>query len=651
MIVYRGTKAQYLALGDGQELAAKIARCMHRTPDPGSSEFGSWQESFGPVSRVLKDSRIPDDLGVGIEYGLKVGNFRIDYLFTGRDKTGREKGVIVELKQWSAKSVVLSTADRLVRVKGERGGDKVHPSYQALSYQMMLKNYNANVQDEQIQLSPCAFLFNYKPVEGKDVLRSPAFVELLRQSPLYDWDSWRNLQRFLIDELPLGDPLGRVILDIESGEIRPSKALQDAVGDMLEGNEVFTLVDSQKVVFEKACALVRDGVRTGKRRVYLVHGGPGTGKSVIAVNLMARLLCEGIPSKELRSAVVRVPKNLAGVISGRENHLALYCPYVTKTSAPREVYESLLVRHSSSGKKWNKAMVQGLFVGSGKFKKPYDEPVYAGLVIDEAHRLKENDRFNADGNYLESVLTAAYTAVCFIDDRQQVTSEDYGSSSAIRALCGRHAIEVVEDTLTTEFRCTGGDGYIGWLDTFLYGGDLASLPSFHSSDFEVKVFDEPEAMHEAIRKKDREHYDLPCRVSAGYCWDWVSKRSPSTPDIVIGSYKRFWNIPGSEPFAIGSRSVDEVGSIHTVQGLEFAYSAVIIGPDLRLEDGRLVADPSKRAKTDASLHRHKGVSEADLRRLVLNTYRVLLTRGQKGCYVYAVDPALGAFLKTRLDPA
>jgi len=641
MIVYEGTKGEYQALGDGRALAVAIARKMGRDPDPGNTEFHSWESSFTPVSRLLNHAAIPNDICVAIEYGLQIGNFRIDYFFTGLDADEKPVGVIVELKQWTFKNVrIHDAAPQLLSVKGYGSQALVHPSYQAWSYAALLENYDANVQDIPITLSPCSYLFNYLP-DGDDVLRNHEFDEILQKAPLYDYSGENDLKDFLAKTLRFGDGRFEIIHRIDESEIRPSKALQNAVGDMLEGNQAFLLVDDQERVFRKAYSMVLKGLVDTKRRVYIVHGGPGTGKSVIAVNLMARLLTDGIPTEHFRHDAGRP------ALSHIRHQTALYCPYVTKTSAPRNVYEALLARHSQTGKKWTKKELEGLFLGAGKFRRMEERPTYAGLIVDEAHRFMEKDRFSHGMNYLECVMSSAYTTIFFIDDKQRVSTADYGTSEAILALAKKFGADVEEDTLKTEFRCLGGNAYISWVDGLLYGNEKRSF----AGDYDFRVFDDVTKMHQAIIEKDGEaNASLPSRVVAGYCWDWISKKNSALHDIVIDQkghprYAHTWNLSSKTPFAIGE-SQQEVGCIHTVQGLEFSYVGVIIGNDLQYRDGEIVTDRRARAKTDNTLDDLKTVGKAEVDEIIRNTYRVLLTRGQKGCFVYCCDPALGSYLKS-----
>lgn len=210
--------------------------------------------------------------------------------------------------------------------------------------------------------------------------------------------------------------------------------------------------------------------------------------------------------------------------------------------------------------------------------------------------------------------------------------------------------EVYSDRLSSQFRCNGSDGYLAWLDDVLEIHETANY-DLEGIDFEFKVMDTPaELQSEIVSKNGRNK----ARLVEGYCWEWPTGERTNTEyhDIQIDDWSISWNLDTSEPFAIGESSVNEAGCIHTVQGLEFDYVGVIIGPDMRYEDGRIVTDRTKRAKTDRSL---AGIGklppkeqdeQADI--IIKNTYRTLMTRGMKGCGVYCTDPALREYFRERL---
>ena len=159
-----------------------------------------------------------------------------------------------------------------------------------------------------------------------------------------------------------------------------------------------------------------------------------------------------------------------------------------------------------------------------------------------------------------------------------------------------------------------------------------------------------------IFQKDNENHKS--RIVAGYCWDWLKDERENTfyPDIVIGDFAMSWNLSNTDTWAIDENSVNEVGSIHTCQGLEFDYVGVIIGKDLKYRNGKVVTDFNERSKDDKTLWGIKKMSKENPQKayqiadeVIKNTYRTLMTRGMKGCYVYCVDEELQEYFKERLN--
>ena len=399
--------------------------------------------------------------------------------------------------------------------------------------------------------------------------------------------------------------------------IRPSQQLADAVGSMLKGQEEFVLIDEQKTVLEKIVKASHDSL-TGQKRVIVVNGGPGTGKSVISINALARLT------------------------GGRLN-----ARYVTPNAAPRAVFEAKLKKF------FKKVEISHLFSGSGSFTET-PEASFDTLIVDEAHRLKMKSGMfkNMGENQVKEIINSARTSVFFIDEAQKVTWSDVGEISMIesQAIAAGALVERME--LTSQFRCGGSDDYIAWLDETL--GIHADTAHYFSGDkFDFQIFDNPVDMHSMVREKNRANNKS--RVVAGYCWDWISKNKPKLSDITIGEfgYKATWNLTsdGSE-WIISPKSVEEVGCIHTCQGLEVDYIGVIVGRDLIVRDGVLSTDPASRAKTDKSLAGYKKEFKEDpvsanlkADEIIRNTYRTLMSRGMKGCYVYFVDPETAKYFK------
>ena len=256
---------------------------------------------------------------------------------------------------------------------------------------------------------------------------------------------------------------------------------------------------------------------------------------------------------------------------------------------------------------------------------------------------------NLGENQIKEMIHAAKTCFFFVDDFQRVTIRDIGSTEEIKKWAVYFDAEVFEDTLISQFRCNGSDSYLSWINHVLEINPEAT--DDFDYDYDLRIYDTPEEVYQQIVKKDELHHRS--RMVAGYCWNWISegKNDPKIHDIQIGGFSKSWNLGSTSTWAIDPDSVSEIGCIHTCQGLEFDYVGVIIGPDLRYENG-IVTDYTQRAKTDQSLKGLKTLMKKDpsqasqiAEQIIKNTYRTLLTRGQRGCYVYCVDDQLKIYLK------
>jgi DUF2075 family protein len=261
---------------------------------------------------------------------------------------------------------------------------------------------------------------------------------------------------------------------------------------------------------------------------------------------------------------------------------------------------------------------------------------------------------NKGENQIKEIIKSAYCSVFFIDESQRVTMDDIGSVGEIKKWADELESEVYEMELVSQFRCNGSDGYISWLDNILEIRDTANY-NLDGVDFDFRICNSPNEVRDIVEDKNKIGI---ARILAGYCWDWNKKEANNTNyhDIQIGDFGMSWNLGSGEPFAVSDTSINEVGCIHTSQGLEFDYVGVIIGKDIRFENGAIVTDFTKRARTDHSL---KGIKklyrenpeEAKHRadEIIKNTYRTLLTRGMKGCYVYCEDKKLAEHFKNRMQ--
>lgn len=621
MIIYQATKTQFLHHAWHDDIEDVMSRHFRSAfgRGVGPAEIQSWKHSLLEMAKVLQDEEIPSDAGVAIEYVLPQTSKRIDFVIIGEDAAARSKVIIVELKQWSASR--RSGKDGIVWAR--RGGqaserEGPHPSYQAWSYAAYLEDFNTAVQDGAMALQPCAYLHNH-PRDGE--IDHPHYRDHLARAPLFLAKERAKLQAFIREHVRHGDRKG-ALYAIDNGRIQPSKMLIDSVAGMLQGKSEFVLIDDQKVAHETILQAVECAAR--RKQVVIVRGGPGTGKSVIAINLLATLIARKRNAR-----------------------------YVSKNAAPRAVYEARLTGTLT------KTRISNLFSGSGAFVEGAAD-IYDALIVDEAHRLNEKSGLyrNLGENQVKELIRSARCTVFFVDDDQRVTLLDIGRAEELRRRAREADAEVTELELTSQFRCNGSDGYLAWIDDSLDIRPTAN-PTLDTGEYDFRVFDDPSHLHTLVELKNRTNNRS--RVVAGYCWKWPSKKNPDAWDIELPefAYHRRWNLgKDGSLWIVAPGSVEQVGCIHTCQGLELDYVGVIIGPDLVFRDGRIVTDATKRASSDQSVKGLKKMMKADPEQtlaladaIVKNTYRTLMTRGMKGCYVYCTDAPLAAYLRSRLRAA
>ncbi len=390
---------------------------------------------------------------------------------------------------------------------------------------------------------------------------------------------------------------------------------------MIRGNREFVMIDEQRVVFENILKLSQQCQKDHKKRTIICEGGPGTGKSVVAVQLLSELTQQD-----------------------------QFVQYVSKNSAPRQVYLSKL----KSGVKMSG--VDNMFKGSASYTQVGFNQIHT-LIVDEAHRLEERSQYTkktGNENQVKEIIHASLCSVFFIDESQRVTMSDIGSVEEIEKWSDYENSEVYRMELISQFRCNGSNGYLAWIDNTLEIRETANF-DLEDCDYDIQIFDSPQKVKDLIFEKNNENHRS--RMLAGYCWNWPKNTRDDTDyhDIQIGDFGMSWNLASGEAFAINENSINEVGCIHTTQGLEFDYVGLIIGDDMRYEDGHIVTDFTKRASTDQSIKGLKSLFKQNpdeaLKRadeIIKNTYRTLMTRGMKGCYIYCTDKNLSEYLKQKI---
>ena len=382
MLVYEGIKSGFINDVDLGIIADKIRNKYIEVVKkrPSAPEFNLWKNSMQYMRGVLSDSDIPNNTGIAFEYNIPPTGCRIDFMMSGYNKN-KSNVVIVELKQWD-KATEVKDMNGVYKVNTFTGGglrDVNHPSYQAMTYANLIRDYNESVQLKDINVIPCAYLHNYY-FEDDDTLLSDDYKEYTDQAPLFGHSDVIKLRDFIKKYIEDGDD-GDILYEIDNGKIRPSKMLQDSLKNMLKGNKEFYMIDNQKIVYEYALRNAIDTVSANDKNVMIVRGDPGTGKSVLAVNLLVEL-----------------------------NNRNMTCFYVTKNAAPRSVYASKLRGD------YTQTYINHLFQSSGNFIDEERNKLDC-LVVDEAHRLNAKSGMfqNKGENQIKEIINAAKFSIFFID--------------------------------------------------------------------------------------------------------------------------------------------------------------------------------------------------------------------------------------------
>lgn len=604
MIIYQSTAKEFKETVDRGMILPALEESFRAKLGRGipPAERGAYTNSLPQMERVVRRADIADDCGIMIEYKIPLTNFRVDFIVSGQDEQGVKNFIIVELKQWS--EARKADGDGLVETfTGGANRIVAHPSYQASSYKDFISDFNENVANDSVAAYSCAYLHNYEE-KDPEPLREERYAKIIEQSPMFLRDDQDKLEAYLKKYVKYGKGMD-ILYEIESGKIKPSKKLVDYVSGMFEGKEEYRLLDEQKVAFESA-RYVASSTKAGKS-VVIIKGGPGTGKSVISLNLLNTLLSDGLnvvfvaPNASFRETLV---KKLAGTV-------------------PR-------------------MRLKNLFMGSSGFVESNPNE-FDALVVDEAHRLKRRGAYMYQGlNQVDDVIKAARTSIFFIDDNQMVRPDDVGSVAEIKKYAEVYGAEIYEMELSAQFRCSGAEGYVNWLDDVLQLRETANYDGWEDGDFEFKIFDDPNEMRKAIKRKDAEGFSA--RILAGYAWEWTSEKEGNKDaqvnDVLVPEYEFAmpWNSRKvGSTWAIDSSGIDQVGCIHTSQGLEFDYVGVIIGDDLAYNDETSTFYTDYDKYHDKVGKKGLKDDQKELNRLVRNIYKVLMTRGMKGCYVYCAN--------------
>jgi uncharacterized protein len=615
--LFRTSANQLLDLSNSRVIGDKIATQMFHVIGnfPSESEKKSWNESFNQLAIDLVEAKL-GELEVLLEFQMPYSSARADAIICGFNSKGSPTVLVVELKQWTNFERVEGTDD-LVRVASYGNNLKLHPSEQVRQYCEYLKDFNLYLENSFVHLYGAAYLHNWLGAQTESVLAGSTTKEnlIFTGSEKKKWIDFLN-SIFTNKE-------GKEVADGPlNGKLAPSKQLLNLAADEIRDREKFVLLDEQKVAYSVVLDAVKKSTYSNQKTAVIISGGPGSGKSVIALSLLGELARQG------KSVL-----------------------HATGSKAFRNSLRKIAGAKSSS--------IQKMFTYFNSYTQSEPNSLDV-LICDEAHRIRitsANRYTNAENRtgtpQIVELLRSARTPVFLLDSYQVVRKGEIGTPQYIKDASLKLGIEVLEINLEDQFRLGGSKSYEGWLISLLEMSDQSPSRWEEDMNFKVETVDSPSLMEKILQDKIREGFSA--RITAGFCWNWRDPNPDGTLplDVQIGDWKKPWNVKGDRGvggylngslWAIDPKGFDQVGCIYTAQGFEYHWNGVILGPDLVWRNGKWVGIPSESKDPDM-----RGINEETFLKLVKNTYKVLLTRGLVGTLIYSVDNETQDYLKTLIN--
>ena len=583
------------------------------------AERRSWSRSLTVLAQDLVDAGL-EKVEMLVEYQLPLTNKRADVVLAGtHPRTGEDSFVVVELKQWT-RARSYDGSPTLVSVE-HLGQPVLHPGLQVAGYCEYIADFLGVLAHSRNPVRGAAYLHNAVDHDVNDLFALPP----TDQSRIFTTQRRGQFLDYL--RTHLAPASGAAAADrFLTSSVRPSRHLLQYAAQELQERSHFTLLDEQRTAYELVMHAVERARSSDRKRVVVVSGGPGSGKSVIALSLLGELARQG-----------RTVLHATGSRS----------------------FTQTLRRYAGRGA----TRLQNMFKYFNQFMTAERNGIEV-LICDEAHRIRETsvNRFTrrelrGSGRLqLDELIAAARVPVFLLDEHQVVRPGEMGSVEVITRYAEQLGLEVDVVSLHAQFRCGGSEEYERWVLNLL--GLEGGEPTVWTGDgrFDVRLADSPAQMEAFLAMKQQAGETA--RIAAGYCWPWSDPAPDGTlvPDVRIGDWARPWNLksersiggaPGSAYWATDPAGFGQVGCVYTAQGFEYAWSGVIIGPDLVARGGRLVT--RRAASHDPALRRTKAVSDEEADRLIRNTYKVLLTRGMRGTMIYSTDTETRDYLAKFID--
>lgn len=613
----RQSATRILEWSADDSLASRLAEQMRFQIGnyPSESEKKSWKSSLRELSSLLVDTGL-GSVNVLLEYQLPYSSKRIDAVLIGSDpKSGNPSVVVVELKQWTDANPVIGSQE-VVQIGAYGNRPVLHPAIQVKKYCEYLTDFNRFASSESSKVYGAAFLHNWLTPRNSAINS----VAPSSTSMLFLGSEIATFKKFLAEKIS-GINSDSFTDDFLRSKLAPTKQLLNLAADEIRNREQFTLLDEQQVAYALVMKAVQDAEFSNTKTAVVVTGGPGSGKSVIALSLLGELSRRGKTC--LHATGSRAFRNSLRKIAGAR--------------APQ---------------------VQKMFSYFNSFMTAENNSLDV-IICDEAHRIRETSanrytkaELRTGTPQLHELFNVARVPVFLLDSNQVVRKGETGTPEYIEQEAANLGIKTLRVDLDGQFRCGGSRLYENWIAGMLNLDGNEHFPWDADPNFVVEVVDSPEQMETLLRDKGNEGYKS--RITAGYCWTWNDPTPDGTlpKDVVIGNWAKPWNVKSDrgvggylsgELWAIDPKGFDQIGCVYTVQGFEYDWNGVILGPDLVWRNDKWIAMPS--GSKDPAM---RGVEPSSYERLIKNTYKVLLTRGLIGTYIFSVDSETQNHLKVLL---
>jgi len=598
-----------------EQMMSKMLATTGRRPSDG--EQRSWRASLPVLVNDLVDAGL-SNVEVLVEYQLPLTSKRADVVLAGvHPRTGEPTYVVVELKQWSdAQS--FEGDPKLVHVPAYGSHPALHPLEQVSGYRQYMLDFLPALQNREDAIQGIAYLHNATRMGAEDLFELGQ-SERLR---LFTGDRRADLHNYLRSVLSAEVSGVNAADQLMSFAVAPSRQLLAVAADEVQNREQFVLLAEQKLAYELVLHEVEKARRGDHKCVVVVSGGPGSGKSVIALSLMGELARQG------RSVL-----------------------HATGSRSFTQTLRTVAGRGSTR--------VKAMFKYFNQFMEAEPNSLDV-LILDEAHRLRETSvnrytkaHLRQGRPQIDELIAAARVPVFLLDQYQVVRPGEMGSVEEITAWAANLGFEVRTIQLDDQFRCGGSEAFIHWVERLLgleAGGPIAWAGDDH---FVLETVTSLEIMSRRLESVRDQGFGA--RITAGYCWQWSDPRADGSlvDDVVVGDWSRPWNLKGeravggappSALWATDPAGFGQVGCVYTAQGFEYDWNGVILGPDLVWRSDRWVT--VRGANRDPDFRSLKAVPDEEFDALVRNVYKVLLTRGMLGTLIYSVDDETQEFLES-----